>query len=256
MHHFCILRKISLILCLTAVIFGCATNKSGANIEIGFNVTADGTSEGIVVYLSNIPEDTVSLSLSFLDVTEKNQIPNQIMFWNNDYFGFRIPQNELAELRETLTVLCPFAKNGHEYIISVQLYNNKNLDNWLEYSTIAIANGGIYMINNPSLYFTDENRNITLSEMPTFSEVVEFSQDRGLFIYNAMVKLDELNSRSGGGNWNEFTYPIHKIYNGSQEHFGFTGLLSVVGSVQCNLIHKNLEWIVGVTTTEEVIISF
>ena len=256
MHQLKLLWKISLIICLILVVFACATNRGISNTEAEFSFTADGTSEGIFLHFNNIPVDAVHLSIFVEDITSNNQIYNQVLFWNNDLFGFKISMNDLTELRNTPNLLIPFAKEGHEYKISVSIFTDKNLDEWTDHtSTNVIAKGGIYLTNNPSLMFTDDNLNLTLSVEPTFSEEVEFYQN-GLFSYSVMVILDEQNSRGGGGNWNDFTFPAHEVYNGSREYFGFTGHLPVVGSVQVNLIHGNMEWIVGVAKTEEVIISF
>ena len=256
MHQFKPLRKISLILCFVLLAFGCATNKGIINTENGFGFTAEGTHEGIILFFNSIPDNAIHLSVFIEDITENIQVFHHALFWDNETFEFGIPKNNLAKLRETSNLLIPFAKEGHEYNISVSIYTDKNLNEWTDYaSTNVIAKGGIYLTNNPSLIFTDDNRNLVLSVKPTFSEEVEFDQN-GLFSYSVSVLLDEFNSRGGGGNWNEFTFPAHEIYNGSQKYFGFTGYFPVIGSVQANLIHENMEWIIGVARTEEVFISF
>ena len=259
MHKFRFLGKIPLILYSMLLVFACAGNNAMikmANAVSPFAFTAEGTSEGILLHFKNIPDDAVHLSVIIEDASLNDGIFHQVLFWDNESFDFTLSPNKLSDLRESPALLVPFAKDGHEYIVSVSIYKDKNLDEWEEYTPVkAIANGGIYIINNPSLYFTDNNRNLTLSGKPVFSEEVEFSEIN-LYAYSVMVKLDEQNARGGGGNWNEFTFPAHEVYNGSQEYFGFTGRLPVTGSVQANLIHDNMEWFVGVAKTEEVIISF
>jgi hypothetical protein len=241
--------------CFVLSVFGCASNRIAGNADTAFSVIAEKASNGIVLHFSNIPENTIHLSVSLMDITENVQVPNQVLFWDNEAFGFQTSMNELANLRQTQTLLMPFAKNGHEYIVSVYLFDNIDLDSWSEHSLSTIAGGGIFMSNNPTLHFTEENRYLVLSEKPTFSEEVQFSQDRGLFIFGAMVKYEE-NSFGGSGNWNELIFPINETLSGSQEHFEFAGNLPVIGSVQCTLIHENVEWLVGITNTEEVFMLF
>ena len=265
MYKFKSLMKISIILGFTLVFLGCATNKSSMNMdnnmetgitETGFSFTADGTSEGIILHFNNIPDNAIHLSVLIEDTTVNDQIFHHVLFWDNEAFEFSTPKNNLDELKEKSNLLIPFAKDGHKYNVSVSIYTDKNLNECTDYaSTIVMAKGGIYLTNNPSLIFTDDNRNLALSTKPTFSREVEFDQN-GLFSYSVSVLLDEHNSRGGGGNWNEYTFPAYEIYNGSQEYFGFTGYFPVIGSVQANLVYENMEYIIGVARTEEVFISF
>jgi hypothetical protein len=100
------LRKISLILCAVLVFLGC-----NSKAEVGFSVTADGTSEGIRLYFNNIPEDAYSIFVSFLDLSKHDQneefATTQIYIWKND----------LSNLKHSGYLICPFVKNGHEYAI-------------------------------------------------------------------------------------------------------------------------------------------
>ena len=254
MHHFTFFRKISLILICILVVLGCATDRASINTETGFSFTAEGSFEGIIIHFHNIPDTAVHLSVSFGDITGNGQIINDIMFWNNELFGFKISVNELNDLRRSPILLIPFVKGGHEYTITVSISTNTDLDDLTSYTRNVVANGGIYLTNSPFLHFTDNNLNLTLSEKPTFSEEVVFLQN-GLFSYNVWVKMDD-GTRGGGGNWNYLTFPAHEIYNGAQKYFGFTGILPVVASVQANLIHGYMEWRVGIATAEEILVSF
>lgn len=256
MHLFRYLRNISFILCISLLVFGCAANKSITNDYSTFYISAEQASNGIILNFNNIPENTILLSVSIVDITNNDQGFYQVQFWDNEAFGFIQPMNELADLRQTQTLLAPFARNGHEYAISVFLYADINLENWTDYSTSAIAGGGIFMTNNPSIYFTDENTNLRLSELPIFSEEVEFSDNIGPLAYSVMFKLDDENTPSSSQNWNDLIYPINTLLTGAQKHFGFSGVFPVIGSVQGNVLHKNVEWVVSIANTEEVIMTF
>ena len=257
MRQICTLRKISFIVCFTLVFLGCATNKSATNTEIGFSITAEGTSEGISLHLTNIPEDTYSLQVSFLDIPTNDQAGE--IFGTNIY----IWDNELTLLKQSGNLLCPFVKNGHEYTVTVAVFTNSDFENGFEnrdyenLSTNAVAGGGIYLTNNPSLNFTDENRTVTLSEMPVFSEEVSYSPN-GLFQFTNFVLIDDGNSYGGGiAYWNKLIYPVREVLSGTQEHFGFTGDFPVNATVSCCLIYGNLEWNVVVARAEkEAIMSF
>lgn len=256
MHQVKILRNIFLIFCIGLLVLGCVTNKGTTKNDSVFSISTERALNGIILHFNNIPEDTVHLSVSFMDIADNNKVFHQVQFWDNEAFGFIKTMNELADLRQTRTLLAPFAKSGHEYIISVYLYSDTNLENWTDYSSSAIAGGGIFIINNPSLYFTDQNRYLTLSELPIFSEEVDFSENMGSFAYGIMVRLNDENTPSSSQNWNGLTYPVYQLLNDSQEHFGFVGTLPVVGSVQTNIVYNEIEWIVGVSSTEEALILF
>jgi hypothetical protein len=68
MHHVYTIRKISLILCVVLVFLSC-----NSKAEVGFSVIANGTSDGIRLYFHNIPEDTYSMFVSFLDLSKYDQ---------------------------------------------------------------------------------------------------------------------------------------------------------------------------------------
>jgi hypothetical protein len=228
--------------------------------ETGFFVTAEGTSEGIELGFNNIPEDTYSLFVGINTNDEGNELlSTHIYIWDNE-----LSKNELSILKQSGYLPCPFVKNGHEYTVTVTVYTWNDFENtfdiirdFLTYSTNVVAGGGIYLTNNPSLKFTDENSTVTLSEMPVFSEEVIYSPD-GLFQFNNFVIMDDGNSYGGGlAYWNELIYPVRQVLSGTQEHFGFTGDFPVNASVYGCLINGNHEWSVIVAKAEEeAIMSF
>ena len=243
------------ILVIGAILIGCATNKNANNTDM--LISASGTSDGILLNFSNIPEDTYSLSISFIDTMANDDksefLETTIYIWDKD----------LMELRESGYLHCPFAKNAHEYTVTVTVITNDDFRNDFEtkdyanFSLNTIAGDGIYMTNNPSLYFTDEDKTVTLSEVPVFSKEVIFSPN-GPYQFTNFVMMEDGNSYGGGiSYWDELNYPAREVLNGTQEYFGFTGDYPVNASVSCVLVYDDLEWSVGIAKAERnAIMSF
>jgi hypothetical protein len=236
------------ILVIGSVFFSCASNKGIT--ETGMNVTASGSYEGIILHFDNIPED-----IGFIWVSLRDFFSIDAIHPIETYVA--IEGDELTELRKNQNLVCPFVKNGHDYVISVYFYKgNERSQAYKWYHTGAIAAGGIYLTNFPLLYFNDEKNSVTLSEKPTFSEEVVYSQN-SLFDYSAFVIVDKDDAIYGGGSRsNELTHDISFLANETKEHFGFTGDLPIVGAVRCILNYGKLKWYVGIANTERTIVSF
>jgi hypothetical protein len=126
-----------------------------------------------------------------------------------------------------------------------------------EYSVTvnATAGGGIYLTNNPLLYFNTGNDSVTLSSNPAFSEETINSQE-ALFDYHVMVKLDEGMSWGYGGHSSELTYNFTEMTYELNEQHGISGFFPITVSMYCNLDYGTIPWVVGVAKTEEVIVLF
>jgi hypothetical protein len=238
------LRKISLILCLALVTVGCATNKNVT--EKGFSVTASGTSDGILLHFGNIPEDTTDISLAFVDINAKDRQTNVVLNYN-----------ALDEVKETGNLLCPFAENGREYFIRVYRFTGHEVAEKIV--TGAIAGGGIYMTNSPLLHFTNGNKTLALSEMPAFSKEVVFSQD-DFFNYYTYVRKDDgslIGIDGEASNGLICSVSIQPTEDTAKMYTALlTGNLPLYGTAHCLLEYGNLEWLVQVAQSEDVIISF
>jgi hypothetical protein len=236
------------ILAIGSVFFSCAANKGVT--ESGMSVTAKGTSEGIVLYFSDIPEDTTDIALAFVDVNARNQ-PENVVFVNNA---------NLDELKKTGNLLCPFGKNGREYFIRV--YRHTELGVVERQAAGAVAGGGIYLTNNPLLRFTNGNNTLTLSEMPAFSEEVSFSR-HGLFIYYSYLRRDDGTYLGFGAdatnNLNTDSWrPKTEIkeYLARDFSIDFTGDMPVFATAHCLLSYGNMEWNIGLAQSEDTVVSF
>ncbi|MCL2600161.1 MAG: hypothetical protein FWD88_03165, partial [Treponema sp.] len=197
----------------------------------------------------------VHLAVTLSDITGSSRMVHQVLLWDNESFGFKISHNDLAETRRTGSLLFPFAKDGHEYEVHVAIFTDTGLNNSTSYAGRVIGTGGIYMTNSPQLHFTDDNRILALSKMPTFSEEVMFPQD-GLFSYSVSVWLDEEDARSASRFSDGFAFPAHELLDGAQDYFGFAGYFSVIGQVEIRVFDGDMEWLVGIARTAEVMMRF
>ena len=262
MQHFKAFRTISLIFGFALVIIGCATNKSSTATRI--NVNAKRSTEGIVLHFKNIPENTIHLNVSLRDITR------------NDYQGafcdsaIVFEENNLVELKETKTLVCPFVKDGHKYEIVIHSWTENEEDSKPIFVN-AVAGGGISPINDPSLSFNDGNNALLLSVKPAFIEGVtytkEYSKESSFFFYQCMGIED--NGKKGNDRkfYGGFTVQtdelicdisnIYNIFNETQKEFGLNGNESFVitGIVGCNVNYGNMKWEVGITKTDEIIVS-
>jgi len=252
---------IAAILVIGLVFFSYAANKDIT--ETGMNVTATGTTEGISLHFSNIPENAVLLSVSLLDITENDQIGASFHIRDDEMAN----SYKLTELKESGNLVLPFVKPEHEYMITVHLRIG-SMDNYdsEEYSVNnVIAGGGIYMTNRPSLRFTNDNSSLTLSEMPEFSGEVSYSQgsyrQQGIFYYSISVYTDEKTGYSDGDWSNELTFDsVFQMIDNIKQDFGndveFAGDLPVHAHVYCALKYGNMERTILIAKTEDVIFSF
>jgi len=256
MHHVLISKRLLLIFCMLLIIFGCGKSRIQEKTESIFTFTAKATPEGIILNLGEIPENAIAINILLFDITGNEKITHEALFFDTLIFPeLKNIVNDLAELRKTRFLLCPFAKDGHEYIVRVAVFTNENMDDWVNYEVNVIAEGGIYIKNNPQLYFCDENKNLTLSTKPIFSKEIHNSSNY-LFNYSVKVFIDDEFTPGGARNWNELIFPADEIYNASKEYFGFTGYFPVVGYVRSILIFENIEWLIGIANTDEINILF
>ena len=149
-HNIKYFWRVLLFFTFALVAFGCSRNRGAINAGNSFSVTGKGTQEGIVLRFNNIPENTVLLTVSIVDNTADVSINYNAIFWNIVYFSDFIREvNELGELRKTQTLLFPFTKEGHEYIITIYISTDiNNLDDKIEYSIVILSSGGQFLPDN------------------------------------------------------------------------------------------------------------
>ncbi|MCL2093959.1 MAG: hypothetical protein FWH12_07165 [Treponema sp.] len=240
----CLLGLVLLILLLAS---GCASEGR----DRGFYFTAQPRSDGVLIQFFNIPASTIHLSISLGDITDEQLLLHQILLWDNQVYDFVSPQNDLSVLGPQRTLLFPFAQAGNEYEVFAIIYTSLDLEEFTYHSEMVVARGGIHLANRPVLEFSSDNRTLLLSEVPRFTEELEYSSE-GRYSYGVMVITNDGYAYGGGGNWDGLSFPAHEIYTSSQARYGFRGRLPVVGSLQANVMHRNLSWLVGIARTEEV----
>lgn len=225
---------------------GCATGKNLSKIDTGISATAAGTSEGILLQITNISENINGLNVILWNITEVDYLEKRVY----------IKGAELAELRKTGELLCPFVKNGQEYSIQIYTHNKTEPFRAKLISVKAVALGGIYPLNNPQLSFDDEYKSITLSAKPIFSDEVVYAKE-GLFL-NYFLSVHNENGEymhSGGEEWlKEFAFDFPWKSNGTKTYFRIPGNIMIDATVRCVLKYGDMEWDVGIvrTTNENI----
>jgi hypothetical protein len=244
------------ILVIRSIFFSCATNT-----EIGFNVTAKGTSKGIELYFENMPEDIDRVFVLMFDDTAKNVTK---MFAD-------IRGNELEEIKQSGIIICPFVETGHEYTIFVSFHTGEGYKQVAEHIVNSTAEGGIHLTNSLSLNWNSENNNVTLSALPIFSEDVIYYHTPDFIEYMLMVRppLEQTSDRLEmyiWENWersytvsrisNELTFDLYPFKNQLKEDLDLTDDFSTSTFAYSNLTHGNINWWVGIAKSEDFIISF
>jgi len=240
MQHINSLRNISFILCFVLVFIGCEINKEETNFAPDLTVIAEGSSEGINLNFYNIPEDAVNLWIYvYLEVPTDDETSTLV----------DIQGNQLDQLRKTGKLVCPFVKKGYEYRITVYSV----LENGLKhFSTTAVANGGIYMVNKPSLFWNNDN-SVTLSAKPEFCENV-FDTESYTFGYGAAIRVE--NGGIGDRSYsNELTFDVSQMVNEIGKSNGLTGDLTVSADITVTLEYEEMQWLVFFAETEDVTVS-
>ena len=212
-----------------------------------FGVTAITVPDGILLTFSNIPDDTTDLSITFVDINAKDKSETSVVL---NYEAF-------DEVKKTRNLLCPFAANGREYLIRV--YRLTGFEMAEKIVTGAIAGGGIYLTNTPLLHFENENNTFLLSEMPIFSEKVVFSQNGFLNYYTYVISDIGGYIGIGGDATNSLISSVSIQPNEDTARMFsdfLTGNLPLYGTAHCLLEYKNMEWIVQVARSEDVIVAF
>ena len=257
------LAGISSVLVIALVIGFMAVRLVSGNWQtnMDFWVNAETVPDGILLTFSNIPEDTVHINVSLRDVTRND--------YRKAYFdsAIELEENDLVKLREIKTLLCPFVKNGHEYTIVINYWH----DGWdsEEYKgdtqliINSFAGGGISPMNDPLLYFNEENKVLVLSEKPIFSEGVtytqEYSKNTSLYFYFCVGVEDNIVKKGDDriyygsiiNHSDELICDVSDIYNkyNGNEKFIISGIMG------CKINYMDLQWVVGIANTDEIIVS-
>ena len=239
--------KIKFAVIVFLLIFGvilctCEINKDEINAMSDLIVNARGSSEGISLYFSDIPEDAANL---WVQVYLK--IPANDMLSSAAY----IQGNELEQLRKTRRLVCPFVKNRYEYTIMVTSVSEN--ENYKFFITTTIANGGIYLINKPSIFWNNDN-SVTLSTKPEFSKNV-FDSQNYTFGYGAFIRVE--NGGIGNRSYsNELIFDVSQMVNEISKVNGLTGDLTAFADISVTLEYERIQWLVFFATTEDVTVSF
>ena len=246
------IKRIAGILIIFGVILcACRANRDEVNIS-GLTVTSKDSSEGILLYIENIPEETMYLSVSLYDITTNDQL----------YTGASLKDNELEQIKKTGFLHCPFVKNGHEYeiIVSANILTEENMKPVGSASVTAAARGGIHIINNPALVWNKNDNIAVLSAKPVFSDDAVNSQNAELNYGLVFIGEESTNSMSGGkvnGGYvplaNELTVDNTQNFNALVEMIGNLGLsgdIPIFADVQLTLDYEDTKWTLTFAKTD------
>jgi hypothetical protein len=227
------------ILLVFGIIFCTCDNIDKTNTISDLAFTARGSSEGIYLDFNDIPEDATNLWVYvYLEVPTNDEMSTLV----------DIQGNQLDHLRKTRKLVCPFVKNGHEYRITVISV----LENGLKhFSTTAVANGGIYLVNKPSIFWN--NNNVTLSTRPIFSKE-EYNSQNVTFGYGVSLRNDK--GWNGDRSYSSaLTFNISQMMNEISERHGLTGDLTASADITATLEYEKMQWLVFFAKTEDVTVS-
>ena len=243
--------KEEVVLKIKAVIFGvllvtgfvfvnCEANID-KNVSVSeFSVAARGSAEGINLYFSNIPENTVSLFISLRD----NTINDHLTTYTN------ISGNELEQVKNTGLFVCPFVKNGHEYEIFI-VYFTGNEDDIKPVFITAAANGGIYLSNKPAIFVKEIENSIILSEKPILSDAEKYSHEQLLMyyiiFYNAEDGMVEYVANYSDDLIFDYSQKLNEILDNNLQ----INDLAVFSYVDYHLKHENIFWTIQLGRTGE-----
>jgi hypothetical protein len=234
------------------MLFACETTKVKTNSISDLTVNAKGLSEGIYLYLNNIPKNVHNLSVFLYDITVNDEL----------YIGTNIHDNDLEQIKNTNFLVCPFVKNGHEYEITVIAYikTEENMKPINFSTTTAFAKGGIHIINNPILNWNHSNNITTLSSRPIFSDEAINSQNTALDFGLVFNNKESGGKVSGGINelTNDLSYDNTQNFNSIVEmisNIGLSGNIPIYADVALSLEYKNKKWTMVFAKTEYIIYS-
>jgi hypothetical protein len=226
------------------LVFGIVFCTCKASIEKPHNetelaFTANGSTEGIYAEFTSIPDGAINLWVQvYLEtpyVTEMTSMAD-------------INGKDLEQLRKTRKLTCPFVKKDNEYRITIVAVSENESKH---FSTTAIANGGIYLKNRPSILWNKGNR-VTLSARPVFSEEW-LNSPNTTFGYGVYLRND--NGAIGNRSYSsELKFDASKMINEISEISGLTGKLTAFADITVTLEYEKIEWLVGFATTKDVAI--
>jgi|GEM_PF-1514033 len=208
MHHFKALGTISFLLGFTLLVCGCTANKSQAN-NADFGISAEAVPEGILIHLKNIPADAshMWIAISTVDDTEDPESPRSIIssyaaLTNTNEMNWVGSSVQLEKVKQTGTILFPYAESGKNYHISADVYTLQEREQYMSgdesldqhrANAEVTATGGIYFNRDDvRLELSNDNTALTLSSQPVFPPEVTFADQMYRFSFTIQVESGSL----------------------------------------------------------------
>jgi len=243
-----------LILIFIFTIFGCSSDTGSVNDAV--TVKAENVREGIRLTFSNIPQDTSRLFIHFNRIDEE-ALRSEVSGANQISVFTDIRDASLELVKESGVVTCPFVQKGHEYYISIMMfnkYNEQNPSHWIRDE--ITADSGIYALNDVSLLLNDARTTVTLSQEPKFSADVKYASKK--YRYSVTVKKDAYwgitYSETTG---NTLTWDFYTMFEKfKNENIGVGGSLPAYVTASCSLTYEDLLWDVEIANSSEFFVAF
>ncbi|MDR1869993.1 MAG: hypothetical protein LBQ82_08410 [Treponema sp.] len=277
------LRKIILFISFALLVLSCDTRKNhDDNTEFG--LTAEAVPEGILLTISNIPQDATHLwiSVSSWGDTEEPESPNSIIYsyaaiTDTSVWGVVNSTQNLDKIKQTGKVIFPIVEAGTKYSCSATIYNEREINLIREndenvyprtaYAQVIADNGIYFNREDVKLEINNAHSVVTISCEPEFSSKVIFDDQK--YRFGVTISVGNNSSMgvadhhipaglsSDGLTW-EFEPQMTDALRSDSDDGGWLEIgsnYSAWAEVYANIIYDDIKWSVGIAKTPEFIYS-
>ena len=273
MHHLRALGVITLIFCFLLLVFSCNTNRNYEH-KTNFGITAEAVPEGLLIKFTNIPSETshMFISISTTDDTEDPESPRSLnssyaALTNTDEMNWVGSSLQLEKVKETGTMLFPFAETGKSYYIFVYIYTLQEREQFMKgdenshqqwANTEVTAIDGIYIDrNNIKFELNNDKSAVTLSSLPVFPQEITFADQVYSYAYTIQVDggslgVSEHHIPEGlspdGLTW-VFEPQMSAVNLNSGDHLEKGNAYPAWATAYVNILHDDILWCISIAKT-------
>jgi hypothetical protein len=240
---------IGITLFLGILLCHCVANDTEKNSVSDISIMTIDSTEGIYLYIDNIPKEAMYLYVSLYDITTNDNL----------YTGTSFNGYELEQIKKTGILTCPFVKIGHEYKIEVgaAILTKENMRTIKSAVITTVAAGGISRINDPTLIWNNHDNIATLSAKPLFSNKDLNSQNTELRYGLAFIS-DETSGSVSVDVTNELIYNNTENFNSIIQMINSSSIygdVSIYANVALSLEYKEIMWTMVFAKSESINLS-
>jgi hypothetical protein len=220
----------------------CTTVKANDPTIIG--LMAKTVSNGIQVTFNEIPIETNRVFITVSAINEN--MPNDGIMAFTDFRG-----EQLEQIKNSQTFVCPFVQSGKEYLITAILSQDSEQDIWID--STATAGWGIRPSNSPILDISSELTVATLSEEPIFPIEVQYAPQR--YAYQITILKDNTSSFGYSERTSDLIFNISAMREVfEKDGIEITGLPAYINAFS-NLVYDNITWAVRIAESEKFTVN-